>query len=117
MSAMKDWVLPIEHFRRHLGKDGKRFFVGMAHGSMKVELYKPVGHDPQQPHEQDELYFIVTGRGTFSRDGDLRPFAPGDVIFVEAGVPHRFEDFSEDFETWVVFWGPQGGEGHTAGEG
>jgi hypothetical protein len=53
MSGMKDWVLPIEHFRRHLGKDGKRFFVGMAHGSMKVELYKPVGHDPQQPHEQD----------------------------------------------------------------
>ena len=73
---MKDWVLPIEHFRSHLGEDGKRFFVGMAHGSMKVELYKPVGHDPQQPHEQDELYFIVSGRGTFCRDGDRRPFAP-----------------------------------------
>jgi len=32
------------------------------------------------------------------------------VIFVEAGVEHRFEDFTDDFETWVVFWGPQGGE-------
>jgi mannose-6-phosphate isomerase-like protein (cupin superfamily) len=108
---LKNWLLPIEHFRSHLGEDGKRFFVGMAHGSMKVELYKPIGRDPQQPHEQDELYFIVSGRGTFFRDGDRRPFAPGDVIFVEAGVLHRFEDFSEDFETWVVFWGPKGGEG------
>ena len=107
---MKDWILPLSHFQERLGEDGKRFFVGMAHGSMTVELYKPIGRDPQAPHTQDELYFVVTGRGTFFKDGERRPFGPGDVIFVEAGLEHRFEDFSEDFETWVVFWGPQGGE-------
>jgi uncharacterized protein YjlB len=32
------------------------------------------------------------------------------VLFVPAGTTHRFEDFSADFATWVVFWGPQGGE-------
>jgi len=37
-------------------------------------------------------------------------FAPGMVLFVPAGTTHRFEDFSADFATWVVFWGPQGGE-------
>jgi quercetin dioxygenase-like cupin family protein len=47
----------------------------------------------------------------FVKGADRRPFAPGDVIFVEAGVVHRFEDFSPDFTTWVVFWGPEGGEG------
>jgi hypothetical protein len=32
------------------------------------------------------------------------------VLFVAAGVPHRFEEFSRDFAAWVVFWGPKGGE-------
>ena len=107
---MKDWILPLAHFQNQLGRDGQRFFVGMAHGSMTVELYKPVGRDPQQPHEQDELYIVVAGTGVFAKAGERRPFAPGDVIFVEARVEHRFEEFSEDFETWVVFWGPKGGE-------
>ena len=39
-----------------------------------------------------------------------RPFGPGDVIFVEAGAVHRFEAYGDDFATWVVFWGPEGGE-------
>jgi mannose-6-phosphate isomerase-like protein (cupin superfamily) len=111
MTGMQgDWLLPLAHFRDRLGQDGKRFFVGMTHGSMKVELYKPVRHDPQQPHEQDELYFIIAGSGTFVKGGERRPFGPNDVLFVEAGVKHRFEAFSDDFETWVVFWGPKDGE-------
>ena len=42
----------------------------------------------------------------------LLPFeaAAGDAFFVAAGVVHQFENFSEDFVTWVVFYGPQGGE-------
>ena len=37
-------------------------------------------------------------------------FAPGDMLFVPAGTVHRFEDFSDDFATWVIFYGPEGGE-------
>ena len=66
------------------------------------------------PHAQDELYIVIAGSGTFSKAGELRSFAPGDVIFVEAGLEHRFESFSEDFETWVIFWGPKGGESAAA---
>jgi len=105
-----DWLKPLSYFRDNLGKDGNPFFVGMAHGSMTVELYKPVGLDLQEPHAQDELYIVIAGTGTFSKAGEVRPFGPGDLIFVEAGLKHRFETFSEDFETWVIFWGPQGGE-------
>jgi mannose-6-phosphate isomerase-like protein (cupin superfamily) len=89
---------------------GEAFAVALAHGSMSVELYAPRGHDPQTPHSQDELYFIHAGTGEFVVAGVRRPFAPGDVFFVAARVEHRFEDFSADFATWVVFWGPEGGE-------
>jgi mannose-6-phosphate isomerase-like protein (cupin superfamily) len=77
---------------------------------MKVGLYAPRGVDDQEPHRQDELYIIVSGTGVFSNKGERRPFKAQDVIFVEAEVEHRFESFSDDFATWVIFWGPQGGE-------
>jgi quercetin dioxygenase-like cupin family protein len=52
----------------------------------------------------------LNGTGTFSKAGIVQPFKAGDVIFVEAHVEHRFESFTDDFETWVIFWGPEGGE-------
>jgi mannose-6-phosphate isomerase-like protein (cupin superfamily) len=92
------------------GPDGERFVQALAHGSMTVELYAPVGTDPQLPHEQDELYFIIAGSGDFVCGAERTPFAANMVFFVPAGVVHRFEHFSPDFATWVVFWGPGGGE-------
>lgn len=82
----------------------------MKHGSMTLRHYAPRGQDPQGPHDQDELYVVIAGEGTFVRSGERTPFGPGDVLFAGAGETHRFEDFSDDFETWVVFYGPQGGE-------
>ncbi len=87
-----------------------RFITMLQHGSLAVELYAPEKIDPQQPHRQDEVYIIIAGQGDFI-NGDVRHrFGPGDVLFVQAGVIHRFEDFSEDFKTWVIFYGPDGGE-------
>jgi mannose-6-phosphate isomerase-like protein (cupin superfamily) len=88
-----------------------RFHYGFRHGTMKVGVYSPVGNDPQGPHHQDEIYIIISGTGEFVKRDERRAFAPQDVIFVEAGAEHRFENFSDDFSTWVVFWGPKGGEG------
>ena len=89
---------------------GERFVQAMAHGTMSVELYAPQGVDPQQPHKQDELYFIQTGTGELVLQGERHSFGPGTAFFVPAGVEHRFENFSACFSTWVVFWGPEGGE-------
>jgi mannose-6-phosphate isomerase-like protein (cupin superfamily) len=94
---------------------GERFAVGLAHGSMSVEYYAPVGSDLQTPHEQDEVYFIHKGTGALVIAEERYSFEAGDCLFVGANVEHRFENFSEDFGTWVVFWGPKGGEG--GGEG
>jgi mannose-6-phosphate isomerase-like protein (cupin superfamily) len=90
--------------------EGERFTTAFAHGTMSVEFYAPRGHDPQTPHEQDELYFPVSGSATLRIGSARYPARPGTVHFVPAGVDHRFEEFSPDFATWVVFWGPKGGE-------
>jgi mannose-6-phosphate isomerase-like protein (cupin superfamily) len=62
-----------------------RFVEMMRRGSMSVEWYAPEGVDPQQPHEQDELYVVMSGSGMFLNGGETQPFGPGDVLFVPAG--------------------------------
>ena len=89
---------------------GERFAVGFTHGSMLVELYDPGPVDTQQLHTRDELYVVVSGRGIFERDGERVAFGPHDVLFVPAGAAHRFVEYTPDFRTWVVFYGPEGGE-------
>ncbi len=92
------------------GAAGERYVELFKHGTLSVELYAPRGGDPQQPHTRDEVYVVVQGSGYF-RNGDTRHrFAPGDLLFVPAGVVHRFEDFTADLAVWVIFYGPEGGE-------
>lgn len=92
------------------GPGGQRFAVAFARGSLSVELYIPRGFDPQQPHDRDEPYVVVRGRGELVSGNSRQPFGPGDALFAPAGVPHRFEGFTDDFATWVMFYGPRGGE-------
>ena len=81
-----------------------------AHGTLAVELYTPKGRDPQKPHTRDEIYFVARGSGWFFDGARKQVVEPGSFIFVPAGQPHRFEDFSADFAVWVAFYGPEGGE-------
>lgn len=85
------------------------------HGSLVVKLYIPRGAngeliDPQTPHTRDELYVVARGAGAFFNGETRRRTEVGDVIFAPTGKAHRFEDFSEDFAVWVMFYGPEGGE-------
>jgi mannose-6-phosphate isomerase-like protein (cupin superfamily) len=85
--------------------DGKRFITLFSHDMVTVEMYAPRGTDPQEPHNRDEAYVVAKGTGTFF-DGNTRTqFGPGDLLFVPAHVPHRFEDFSDDLVVWVLFIG------------
>jgi len=81
-----------------------------SHGTLQVKIYAPRGHDPQAPHSRDEVYVIIAGSGTFFNGEARHRFGAGDVLFVPAGIAHRFEDFTPDFATWVMFYGPEGGE-------
>jgi mannose-6-phosphate isomerase-like protein (cupin superfamily) len=83
---------------------GQLFAKVMEHGSMSVEIYRPVKTDHQTPHKQDELYVIISGSGEFLNNGERTTFKPGDIIFVAAGIAHHFENFTDDLVTWVIFF-------------
>ncbi len=89
---------------------GAPFVAMMAGGTMSLEVYAPKSEDLQEPHRQDELYFIQGGHGELVINGQRFDCTVGDAFFVAAGVAHKFENFSSDFVTWVVFYGKQGGE-------
>lgn len=59
--------------------------------------------DPQSPHAEDELYVVMSGRAKVKVGGDVRPIGTGSVIFVAAGVEHRFHDIDERLVLLVMF--------------
>lgn len=67
------------------------------------------GVDPQSPHTEDELYYVVAGRAMVTVGDETRPVVPGTTIFVAATVPHTFHDIAERLELLVVF-GPAEGD-------
>lgn len=93
------------------GPNGERYAVLFERGTIEVELYQPRDVDPQQPHRRDEIYIVIAGSGTFVVGNERLTFGPGDFLFAPAGIIHRFEFFSQDLTLWVVFYGPDGGEG------
>lgn len=109
--AQKGKRLTQEEMRSHIPEDAeKRFHVGFERGQLLVELYIPRGEDLQQPHDRDECYVVTRGEGRFVMGDETVDFKPGDFLFVPAGVPHRFTDFGEEMEAWVMFYGPVGGD-------
>lgn len=92
------------------GSKGERFANAFSRGALRVLLYAPRKTDPQTPHEQDEVYVVMKGSGSFFLEGTQFAFAEGDVFFVPAGATHRFEEFTEDLIVWAIFYGPRGGE-------
>lgn len=102
--------LTVNNALQELAGHDQPFKSLLTHGTLEVEIYKPEGVDLQTPHLRDEVYVIATGTGTFINGADKHVFEPGQVLFVPAGVEHRFEDFTDDFSTWVFFYGPEGGE-------
>lgn len=65
--------------------------------------------DPQSPHTEDELYYVVSGRSLVTVAGETRPVEPGSLVFVAATLPHTFHDIEERLELLVVF-GPAEGD-------
>jgi mannose-6-phosphate isomerase-like protein (cupin superfamily) len=88
-----------------LGAPGETYTKLMSRSDLDIAIYRPDRVDPQQPHLRDEIYVVATGSGSFVQEDERRAVAPGDLMFVPKGVPHRFVDFTEDFSTWVIFFG------------
>ena len=103
-------LTPDNMARRIPDEAGNRFHVGLERGQLQVEFYIPHGADLQQLHSRDECYVVIRGSGRFQMGAEVVPFNAGDFLFVPAGMEHRFLDFGDDLATWVIFYGPEGGE-------
>jgi mannose-6-phosphate isomerase-like protein (cupin superfamily) len=107
---MVNFKVSLEKASQLLQNHDKPFKLLFEHSSLEIELYKPLKFDLQNPHERDEVYIIASGNGKFHVENVVVDFKTGDFLFVPAGAEHRFFDFSEDFSTWVIFYGQKGGE-------
>ncbi len=85
--------------------DGVRFVEAFARDGLELEIYAPRDADQQNPHSRDEIYIVIAGSAALAIDGIEHPCAAGDALFVPARTPHHFVRISDDFATWVVFWG------------
>lgn len=66
--------------------------------------------DGQQPHHEDEVYYIISGQGMIRVAGEDRPVQAGSVIFVAATVEHRFHTIAQDLRILVFFAPPEGSQ-------
>ncbi|MDC2950806.1 MULTISPECIES: cupin domain-containing protein [Streptomyces] len=78
--------------------------------NMSVGLYAlDAGElDPQRPHSQDEVYLVVSGRASLTVGLETTQVARGSVVYVPAGVAHKFHHITEDLRVVVVFSPPEG---------
>jgi mannose-6-phosphate isomerase-like protein (cupin superfamily) len=83
-------------------------FLRIASLSVGIYHLKAGQADPQQPHSEDEVYYVVSGRASFQASSQKVSAEPGQLIFVERNVPHRFFDIIEDLTVLVFFAPPEG---------
>ena len=76
-------------------------------GDLEVRFAARPTNGPQVPHLKDEIYFVAAGTGRYRVEDRVTDVRVGDVLFCAAHVPHGFEDISEDFSVWVLFYGAE----------
>lgn len=94
--------------RENLGERYLEFFIAEA-DTLSLGLYvlQAGDTDPQQPHTEDEIYYVVSGSAQIQVGDEDRELKPGSVIFVGTDVPHRFHSITEDLTLLVVFAPPR----------
>jgi mannose-6-phosphate isomerase-like protein (cupin superfamily) len=95
----------IEGLLRARAESGRAYheFIRTHDLSVGVYVLKAGGIDSQTPHTEDEVYYVVSGRGQVHVGGEDRAVSTGSVVFVGADVEHRFHDVEEDLVLLVVF--------------
>jgi quercetin dioxygenase-like cupin family protein len=84
---------------------GEFFRSSSGSMSMSVAYWAAGSKDDQQPHTEDEVYYVASGRGRLAIGSDDVALEPGSVAFVGAGVEHHFHDIGEDLHV-LIFWSP-----------
>ncbi|GAA3806323.1 cupin domain-containing protein [Streptomyces phyllanthi] len=82
-------------------------FLRERHMSVGLYALNAGELDPQNPHKQDEVYFVVSGRASLTVGTETTQVARGSVVYVPAGVAHKFHHITEDLRVVVVFSPPE----------
>jgi len=100
-------ALDIEATRGRLEESGGGYEVVHTSPGLEIGVYVLVAPEPdrQQPHVDDELYFVLDGRGVLEIEGDAVEMSDGKAAFVPAGADHRFTGY-EGLSVLVVFSRP-----------
>ena len=108
----KDFKIAFEENFLRLRNSDEEHIPLFNRGTLEVELYRPQLPDKENlhVHEKDEVYIIASGKSKFINAGEIVEVEKGDFLFVPTGNKHGFFELSEDFSTWVIFYGPKGGE-------
>ena len=95
-------------------KSNRLYLEFLREPSLSVGLYQLAagGLDPQQAHTEDEVYYVVSGQGIIRVGGEDRAVQAGSIVFVTAGVEHRFHSIAEDLAV-LVFFAPAEGMNKT----
>jgi mannose-6-phosphate isomerase-like protein (cupin superfamily) len=90
-------------------KAGELYHEFLRSPSLSAGLYVlPAGAaDPQQPHTEDEVYYVMSGAGVIRVGGEDRPVSAGSIAYVDRGVEHRFRSITEDLTILVIFAPPR----------
>jgi mannose-6-phosphate isomerase-like protein (cupin superfamily) len=93
-------------------KAGKPWLEFLRVPALSAGIYRlPAGsEDKQQPHSEDEIYYVLEGRASFQAGDNVGKVRPGAILHVEAKVDHRFFDIKEDLTTLVVFAPAEGSQ-------
>lgn len=92
-------------------RSDRAYLEFIRHPALSVGLYvlPAGGTDPQRPHGEDEVYHVVEGRSRMTVGDEELDVGPGSVIYVEAGLPHRFHDIDDELRI-LVFFAPAEGD-------
>ena len=80
-------------------------FLASEKLSVGLAVWPAGSVDGQRPNEEDEVYYVIDGRGFIRVTDEDRALKPGSLVFVAAHVEHRFHDIEEDLRV-LVFWAP-----------
>ena len=102
---MKAYFTQIDEIDRERGKAGKLYREFLRVPTMSAGLYvlPAGGTDPQRPHHEDEMYYVIRGHARFHAGDDDTAVSAGSVLFVSAAVEHRFYDIAEELAVLVFF--------------
>ncbi len=102
---MKSWIGQIGKIDQARAESGKLYREFLRLPAMSAGLYVlPAGaNDLQRPHHEDEMYYVIRGRGRFRAGDQDAEVSMGSVLFVAAEVEHRFYDIAEQLEVLVFF--------------